>query len=600
MYVLADLGIMWGDGFISLEVGPHVLSDFARKEALTTATMDSPASSHVLERPLASHVVGSGAIDQPIISARPLPRRLQHKLGSLLVRLPLRSLRPPSPWEVEDSLSASTGRVEEGRGEGGGGEWPAAWRDVPGVLRRAEVEAELCGNESQRSQLKECEDELEEALAGGVVVDALDGLEREEVRLVRTESKCRDEWVEREADADVTRGYERWLARENRRLRMASHRASLRQLVADLHPKPCSHPDGNHTLSPPPPPCPPLNPHSRPSAVADLSVQFDAEKRLNGGEERISRGLGGVREGGLGDLLPANSIGGEERLCALTFWPGLEERERAELLRVLTGVKRPSPPGVGEEGMAEVGVPKGCRAVLSAFKPAAVELAWRGVSATSPHHKALFCLDLWQLLGLLLRKVGGYETGGTRGEWGGGGREGGDGKGGAYADDGEGAGEEGGGYRSGGERGRIGGGRERRDVGSDLCCGQRGSACGGISLALLRPAWAWLMLHCGSDALIDSLQQAVASTPNEGWARRNELVEMLHHTRAVWPSEMGRGSACVKGRGEEVFFSVKEGEEVRSSEEEGRGEQLASEAGEALASQKEGEEVHASENEEEE
>ncbi|KAL1508399.1 hypothetical protein AB1Y20_004509 [Prymnesium parvum] len=192
VYVLAEVGIVWGDECISVDVGEHVLLDFSRRAAIEAA---------------AAAAAADGAPPRP-------PRaRLPHKLANLLVRLPLQALR---------ALPALAGGAEE---------WGEAWRPLPQLLESARREAVVSANVSQHSQLVECRAEMAGEAARGLG-GALDGVEAVEARLADKAGHAREEWVQLQRQAEVARTLEARLAADARRLRGAWHRAALCRALA--------------------------------------------------------------------------------------------------------------------------------------------------------------------------------------------------------------------------------------------------------------------------------------------------------------------------------------------------------------------------------
>ena len=263
--VLAEVGIVWGDEAVSLEVGEAALLEFARRDAaaLTTERISSE------ERPTDAGAQSSVDGNVPSGAKAALPR-LQHKLAVLLNRLPLSSLSEAGLCDAM-LFSGDVHRTDEWRDhmsdededEGYGDALivppadPSAplsrretWRLLVAALRREELLANASGNDSLAAQLHECLVEIDSliiaaanmgsrdegwggaAVAGAVWVDWIwRGVEVQLTKVRGKMSDARAEWTTMAQHVDVTNAWLEVVTSLTRRLRLARCRAMLPALL---------------------------------------------------------------------------------------------------------------------------------------------------------------------------------------------------------------------------------------------------------------------------------------------------------------------------------------------------------------------------------
>lgn len=259
VYVLAEVGILWGDESISLEVGDAAIVDFARRvSAHEAAETEGGAPAGANETPAkaveaaekspevdelapttaaeadgagqqeqAARGEGGAATSAACSSESALPPRVAlagraaRKLAHLLTRLPLHVV-----CVTEDS---DAGRV---------------WETLPDVLALAVADATVSANDSLLSQLRECTDALDELReidsAEGTErgreahwpVWLLEGLESVEGAMARKAAQHRDERQRLEQQSEAARTYDAELRGCGLRLRVAYRHAHLRAVIS--------------------------------------------------------------------------------------------------------------------------------------------------------------------------------------------------------------------------------------------------------------------------------------------------------------------------------------------------------------------------------
>ena len=291
VYVLAEVGITWGDEVVALEVGEAAVFEHSRR-ASQLATDSAVAPDPQPAAPTASgKAAGDAALSALGVpsACRATLTRLQRKLGMLLRALPVHCLPGGPPLPPTEAPAAALLDVA-GRGDGDGDGGPegcaaveSAWEALPSVLRGLEADAEAILSDSLRAQLQEVLRELE-TLRREAVGDqlrrslGLSGAEepaqeeatgrarterwpswlravvgREERALAARMRSNRLEWLQMGRQAQMADLEARGLDRSVRRTRAAYHASLLAPIIAPLLRAPSPPPGADHDPSAAPP-----------------------------------------------------------------------------------------------------------------------------------------------------------------------------------------------------------------------------------------------------------------------------------------------------------------------------------------------------------